>query len=89
MKTSLKIPPIFSTPQEEATFWDTHDVTEYAASLTSTPVTFRLEPTQGITVRFRMSDLGLLRALAHRKRIGVTTLIRMAALEYAERVAEK
>lgn len=81
----LKIPPAFKNTQEEAEFWDTHDVTEYAQSLKPQAIKYQLQPSQGITVRFRIEDLNLLRELANRKRIGVTTLIRMAALDFANK----
>lgn len=84
MSTQLKKPPTFTTRQEEAAFWDTHDVTEYAQSIVPAPVAYNIQPSQGITVRFRTDDLQVLRDLAHKKRIGVTTLIRMVVLEYAQ-----
>ena len=88
MSTQLKKPPTFTTKQEEAEFWDMHDVTEYAQSLIPVQMKYSIQPSQGITVRFRSDDLQALRDLAHKKRIGVTTLIRMAVLEYAEAQVE-
>jgi hypothetical protein len=65
----------FKTRKALAEFWDTHDITDYLDDL-------KPKMEQGITVRFPVEDLQRLRVIANRKRVGVTTLIRMLSLEF-------
>jgi len=74
--------PMFKTIQEEAEFWDTHDTTDFEDEFKPVKVSYKPKMEQGITVRFPIDDLQKLRAIANRKRVGVTTLIRMLSLEF-------
>ncbi len=79
-KTSSRIPD-FSSREEEAKFWDTHDITDYLDELT--PVTVRVAKnlSHGLTIRLDPQTLERLRGLAEEKGVGPTTLIRMWILE--------
>lgn len=84
MMKKMKTIPKFKNREEEAQFWDTHDLTDYV-DFSSATVGSVLNLEKGVTVRFKTEDLAKLRKDADRKGVGVTTLIRMLALEYLDR----
>jgi predicted DNA binding CopG/RHH family protein len=63
--------------QEEADFWDTHDLTDYWDQFQPVKVRFAKNLSSSITVRFDAKDIDALRAEGEKKGIGPTTLIRM------------
>ena len=73
--------PEFSSIEEEAAFWDTHDLADYWDEFKPVKVRFAKHLSEGITIRFDPETLGELRALAHEKGVGPTTLVRMWVLE--------
>jgi predicted DNA binding CopG/RHH family protein len=73
--------PEFKSRQEEAEFWDTHDLGEYWAEFQPVKVRFAKNLSEGITVRFDPETLNRLRAEAKKKGMGPTTLARMWILE--------
>ena len=73
--------PHFTSREEEAAFWDTHDITEFEDELEPVQVRFSKHLSEGITIRLDQETLGKLRHLAHEKGIGPTTLARMWLLE--------
>jgi predicted DNA binding CopG/RHH family protein len=81
--TSLqaKIIPKFASYEEEAHFWDTHDVTDYWEELEPVQMHYAKKPTRPVNVRFDDDALRDIRTLALQRGIGATTLIRMWALE--------
>jgi predicted DNA binding CopG/RHH family protein len=73
--------PEFKSIQEEAEFWDTHDFTEYQEGFKPVRVRFAKRLSEGVTIRLDPETLQKLRATAHEKGIGPTTLVRMWILE--------
>ncbi len=73
--------PVFANRQEEAEFWDKHDITDYLDELKPVKLKVSKHLSQGITIRFDEETLEELREQAHRKGIGPTTLARMWILE--------
>jgi predicted DNA binding CopG/RHH family protein len=73
--------PRFSSREEEAAFWDTHDIADYQDELKSVRVRFSKNLSEGITIRLDPQTLEELRAQAQEKGIGPTTLARMWILE--------
>lgn len=73
--------PEFTTREEEAAFWDTHDVTDYLHELAPAEVRVGGNLSKGTTVRFDPETTAALRAVAAERGIGPTTLIRMWVLE--------
>ncbi len=73
--------PEFTSREEEAAFWDTHDVTEYLDELKPVEVRFANKLSEGMTVRFDPETSAELRAIAKEQGIGPTTLMRMWILE--------
>jgi predicted DNA binding CopG/RHH family protein len=73
--------PSFSSREEEAEFWDTHDFTDFQDELKPVKVTFTKNLSEPLTIRLDRETLTKLREQAHEKGIGPTTLARMWILE--------
>lgn len=74
--------PEFTTREEEAKFWDTHNITDYWDEFKPVGVRFAKNLSKGITIRLNPETLAELRARAKAKGIGPTTLARMWILEH-------
>lgn len=81
MKTKIKIPQ-FDDHEEEAKFWETHNVSDFIGELTQVKARFAKNLSQGITIRFDEPTLSKLRKIASGKGLGPTTLARMWILEH-------
>jgi predicted DNA binding CopG/RHH family protein len=84
-KTTKRIPE-FASIEEEAAFWDTHSTADYPEEFTPVRVRFAKNLSHGITIRFDPETLEHVRAAAHEKGVGPTTLIRMLVLEHLKRL---
>ncbi len=73
--------PEFASIEEEAEFWDTHDLADYWDEFKPVKVRFAKNLSQGLTIRLDIASSVQLRALAHEKGIGPTTLVRMWVIE--------
>ncbi len=73
--------PQFATREEEAAWWDTHDITDYLDELKPIRVRFAKNLSEGLTVRLDPETMHELRERAKRQGIGPTTLIRMWVME--------
>lgn len=75
--------PTFTTIEEEAAFWDTHDTTQFEEEFEEVrDVKFvKAQPKQAITVRMERDTLIALKNQARGKGIGPSTLVRMWILE--------
>jgi hypothetical protein len=73
--------PEFKSRQEEAEFWDTHDLADYWEEWKPAKVRFAKNLSEGITIRFDPETLATLRLEARKKGVGPTTLARMWILE--------
>ncbi len=73
--------PAFTSPEEEAAFWDSHDLADYWDRFTPARVRFAKNLSRGITIRLDDETLARLRSLAHDRGVGPTTLARMWILE--------
>jgi len=73
--------PRFKSREEEAAFWDSHDITDFTTD--TQPVRMRLKkPLEaGITLRLDVETLRELRETAAEKGIGLSSLARMWLLE--------
>jgi predicted DNA binding CopG/RHH family protein len=69
--------PQFATREEEAAWWDRHDITDYLDELKPVRVRFAKNLSEGLTVRLDPETMQALRERAERQGIGPTTLIRM------------
>ena len=73
--------PEFANREQEAEWWDTHDITDYLDELKPVKVRFAKNLCEGITIRFDPETLAILRQEAKKKGMGPTTLARMWVLE--------
>jgi hypothetical protein len=80
-KTKARIPE-FASREEEAKFWDTHDISDYWEELKPVRARFAKQLSEGITIRLDPETLTHLRVVAGEKGIGPTTLARMWILEH-------
>jgi hypothetical protein len=69
--------PEFRSREEEATFWDTHDVTNYLDELRPVRVRFAPNLSAGMTVRLDPGDREALGRIAAERGVGPSTLVRM------------
>lgn len=73
--------PAFKSIEEEAEWFDTHDLGDYQDEFKTVKVKFAKNLSEGVTVRFDPVTSNKLRVEAHQKGIGPTTLIRMWVME--------
>lgn len=73
--------PKFKTREEEAEWFDTHDMADYQAEFKTVSVRFAKNLSSGITIRFDPKTLCKLRLQAQKKGIGPTTLARVWIME--------
>jgi predicted DNA binding CopG/RHH family protein len=83
--TTKKRIPEFATIEEEAAFWDTHSTTDYEHEFKPVRVRFAKKLSEGLTIRLDPDTLEKVRAEAHERGIGATTLIRMWVLEHVRK----
>jgi hypothetical protein len=69
--------PEFCSREEEATFWDTHDVTDYLDELRPVRVSFAPNLSAGMTVQLDPADREALARVAAERGVGPATLVRM------------
>ena len=70
--------PSFANRDEEAAFWDTHDVTEFVGQeLQPVEVTIGGELAERLTIRLDGADRAELARRARAKGVGPSTLVRM------------
>jgi predicted DNA binding CopG/RHH family protein len=74
--------PEFKSVEEEASFWDSHDTTDFEEEFKPVKVDFAKNLSNGLTIRLNPQTLEKLRAEAHAKGIGPTTLVRMWVIEH-------
>ena len=69
--------PAFDSIEEEATFWDTHDGTEYLDESTPVQITIGQDLARRLTLRLDEGDREALAKRARAKGVGPSTLARM------------
>ena len=69
--------PEFASREEEATFWDTHDLADYWDELKPVKVRFAKNLSEGLHIRLDPETMTALRSEAQQVGIGPTTLARM------------
>ena len=82
--TTKKRIPEFASIEEEAAFWDTHSTADYEDEFKPVRVRFAKKLSEGLTIRLDADTLEKVRAEAHERGIGATTLIRMWVLEHVK-----
>ena len=74
--------PEFAGREEEAAFWDTHDIADYQDELKTVRARVARNLSEGITIRLDRETLAELRSRAKEQGIGPTTLARMWILQH-------
>lgn len=74
--------PQFASREEEAEWFDTHDLADYQDELKTVPARFSKNLSEGLNIRLDRDTLAALREVAREKGIGPTTLVRMWVLEH-------
>lgn len=77
--------PEFASLEEEAEWWDTHDITDYLDELKPARVRFAKNLPEGIAARLDPDTLRKLRSFAQEKGLGLSTLVRMWILEQMQK----
>ena len=81
--------PTFTTEQEEAEYWDTHDSTEVLEETEPVAMQFvdRRPLKQQLTIQLEPDAIEQIKVVAQRKGIGYQTLIRIWVMEQLEKAA--
>jgi predicted DNA binding CopG/RHH family protein len=74
--------PEFASRQEEADWFDAHDMADYQDEFTTVKARFAKNLSEGLSIRLDKATLENLRQQAHEKGIGPATLVRMWILEH-------
>lgn len=80
--------PAFHNVEEEAAFWDTHDVTDYLDESQPAELTVGSDLAAKLTLRLGRADREALARQARAKGIGPSTLVRMWVKERLRQEAD-
>jgi predicted DNA binding CopG/RHH family protein len=81
--------PDFKNYEEEAKWWETHNLADYQDEFEIVEAEFAKNLSHGLTIRLDPETLAKVRSLAKKKGIGPTTLIRMWILEDLEKLEQQ
>lgn len=76
--------PEFASYEDEARFWDTHDLTDFGP-MEETSIEFVPRLNRSLNVRFDNRDVQRLRQQSRRLGVNVSTLVRMIVRQYMQR----
>lgn len=82
MTQKQKTIPEFKNREEEALWFETHDLADYQHEFKTVKAKFAKNLSEGITIRFDQPTLNKIREIAHDKGIGPTTLARMWIMDH-------
>ena len=80
-ETKSRIPD-FKSREEEAEWFDTHDMADYQDEFKTVRARFAKNLSEGLNIRLDKETLAGIRTKAHEQGIGPTTLVRMWILEH-------
>ena len=80
-ETKSRIPE-FKSREEEAEWFDTHDMADYQDEFKTVRARFAKNLSEGLNIRLDKETLATLRTKADEQGIGPTTLVRMWILEH-------
>ncbi len=81
--------PGFASREEEAEWFDTHDMADYQDEFKTVRARFARKLSEGLNIRLDNDTLDTLRSRAREKGIGPTTLARMWILENLQELGRK
>ncbi len=82
MTQKQKTIPEFKNREEEALWFETHDMADYQHEFKTVKARFAKNLSEGITIRFDEPTLNKIREIAQEKGIGPTTLARMWIMDH-------
>jgi len=82
MTTQKSRIPEFKSREEEAAWFDTHDLADYQDEFKTMQVRFAKNLSAGLNIRLDPHSLEQLRTVAHEKGIGPTTQARIWIMEH-------
>lgn len=74
--------PSFKNREEEAAWFETHDLADYQGEFKTINARFGKNLSAGLNIRLDPDSLEQLRTIAHKKGVGPTTLARMWIKEH-------
>lgn len=74
--------PEFKNYEEEAEWWETHNLADYQDEFKTVKVRFSKNLSAGLNIRLDPTTLTQLRKEANQKGIGPTTLVRMLIMDH-------
>lgn len=77
--------PLFKTEKEAARFWDTHSFEDYHKDTGKAAIRFVKRPKKTVAIRLDPDDIKSVEAIAQRKGLSYTALLRMWIKEYLAR----
>ena len=80
--------PAFASVEEEAAFWDSHDITDFTAESSAVQIAVGKELAERLTLRLDQADRQALVRHAKEKGVGPSTLARMWLKERLRQEAE-
>jgi predicted DNA binding CopG/RHH family protein len=81
--------PEFTSREEEAEWFDTHDLADYQDEFKTVRARFAKNLSEGLNIRLDAETLAELRLRATGKGIGPTTLARMWILEHLQEIKDR
>lgn len=78
----MKKIPKFRTDEEAAKFWETHSFEDYYGDTKEAEVVFIKRPKKTVAIRLDPQDIKSVEAIAERKGLSYTSLIRMWIKEH-------
>ena len=80
----MKKIPKFKNDEEAARFWDTHSFEDYRGDTGEGEIRFVKNPKKAVTIRLDPDDIKKIVAIAERKGLSYTSLLRMWIKEHLE-----
>ena len=81
-KNTISRIPDFKSREEEAEWFDTHDMADYQDEFQTVRARFAKDLSEGLNIRLDKETLASIRTKAQEQGIGPTTLVRMWILEH-------
>ncbi len=85
----MKKIPKFKTDEEAAKFWETHSFEDYSKDVKDAEIRFVKRPKRTVAIRLDPEDIKSVEAIAERKGLSYTSLLRMWIKEYLARDARR
>src|SRR5574340_1237939 len=86
---NMKKIPKFKTEEEAARFWETHSFEEYQADTKEAGLGFVKKPKKTVALRLDPADIKSVEAIAKKKGLSYTALLRMWIKEHLAKEAKR